>query len=80
MKAVGPLKLTFFYLNGKQVGEHKDKDILEGIEDNLMQGEYILDYETKKVVDINNTTKPLYSYEVVIDDIFLDGEICFNCE
>lgn len=58
----GDFALNVFYLNGKQVGEHKDKDILQGILDNLEQGEYLLGITTMKIYDINDMQNCPYTF------------------
>jgi hypothetical protein len=60
----GYFDVTFFYLNGKQVGEHKDKDIEQGILDNLEQGEYIISLAKREVYDINAIGEVLYTFEI----------------
>jgi len=58
----GDFALNVFYLDGKQVGEHKDKDILKGILDNLEQGEYLLGITTGKIYDINDMQNNPYTF------------------
>jgi len=71
----GYFDIDFFYLNGKQVGVHKDEDILQGILDNLQMGEYVIGFESKKVFDINDLLTPLYSFELgVTDEVEYDFE------
>ena len=64
----GYFNIDFFYLNGKQVGEHKDQDILQGILDNLQMGEYVIGFESRQVFDINDMLTPLYSFELTITE------------
>ena len=48
-------------------GEPLEKDIEQGVLDNLQQGEYIISIHDQTIVDINNTEYPLYKF-------ILDGE------
>ena len=64
----GYFDINFFYLNGNKVGEHKDKDILQGILDNLQMNEYVIGIGSHNVYDINDLTKPLYTFELSATD------------
>lgn len=64
LKVDGYFELTIYYLNGKQVGIHNDKDIEQGILDNLQQGEYLIGINSKTIVDINDMNTPLYTFEI----------------
>ena len=76
LKVDGYFNIDFFYLNGKQVGIHKDEDILQGVLDNLQMGEYVIGFETNKVFDINDLSIPLYSFELnVTDDVEYDFDV-----
>ena len=58
----GLFKMTFFYMNGKQVGQHKDKDIELGILDDLEMGEYVISLDKKEVYNINDLETPIYTF------------------
>ena len=64
----GYFDMTIFYLNGKVVGDHKDQDILQGILDNLQQGEYLISLNDKTIKDINNLSETLYTFELDATD------------
>ena len=44
--------------------EKVEKDIEQGVLDNLQQGEYVIGINTKTIVDINDLETPLYSFEL----------------
>jgi len=60
----GYFEMNIFYLDGKQVGEHKDQDILQGILDNLQQGEYIIGMAKGHIYDLNDFGEPIYTFEI----------------
>jgi len=43
----------------------KEKDTIQGILDNLQQCEYTISLKEKVIVDINELSNPLYSFEIV---------------
>ena len=60
----GYFDLVIYYSNGNIVGQHKDQDILEGILDNLQQGEYLISMHNKTISDINDLQTVLYTFEI----------------
>lgn len=64
----GSFEIEFYYLNGQLVGNQKDEDILQGIMDNLRQGEYVIGMFGRKVFDINDLGTPLYTFEIFATD------------
>ena len=64
----GYFSIEFYYLNNSKVGEHKDEDILQGILDNLQQGEYIIGMGSRNVFDINDLLTPIYKFELETTD------------
>ena len=60
----GFFEMNVFYLSGKQVGEHKDEDIKQGILDSLQQGEYVIGMATRSIYDINDLEEVLYTFEL----------------
>jgi hypothetical protein len=63
LKIDGYLNMTIKYLNGQSIAI-KDKDIEEGILDNLQMGEYVIGFEDRCIYDINDLDKPLYRFEL----------------
>jgi hypothetical protein len=60
----GYFDMDVFYLNGSKVGEHKDQDILQGILDNLQQGEYIIGIAKGHIYDLNDFGEPIYTFTI----------------
>ena len=72
----GLFEMSVFYLDGKEVGQHKDKDILKGILDNLQQGEYVIGFNSKNIHDINDLENPIYTFELGTTD---NMDYMFDC-
>ena len=62
----GYFDMTF--LNVHTDEQIKEEDILQGILDNLQQGEYIIGFASRFVYDINDLQNPLYKFELEVTD------------
>ena len=45
-----------------------DKDLEQGVLDNLQMGEYVIFIKSKEIHDINDLHTPLYTFELEVDD------------
>ena len=62
----GYFEMTFYNVHtGEAIVE---KDIEQGILDNLQQGEYVIGIDSKEIHDINDLHTPLYRFELVVQD------------
>jgi len=45
-------------------GKKVEEDIEKGIQDNLAQGEYVIDIRNRHILDINDLQKPIYLFSL----------------
>jgi len=50
------------------LGQSVEEDIEQGILDNLEQGEYIISFDSKTIMDINNLFEAIYKFTLEIKD------------
>ena len=50
------------------LGQAVEEDIEKGILDNLEQGEYVIGFESKTIMDLNDLQTPLYKFTLEVGD------------
>ena len=50
------------------LGQAVEEDIEKGILDNLEQGEYVIGFDSKTIMDLNDLLTPIYKFTLEVGD------------